>query len=852
LGPNVDEALAGDAVWTETPPEGWSIDESGIPGIGMDATDGMTEWAGWAFADKAWWIEAAEDQRRSEFTLGEGTVAVADPDEWDDGERLPIPISADPYDTWLTTPSIDIADAEAGTLQLKFDSSWRPEFDDNYHQTASITASFDGGEPIEVLRWESDSGSLNFKDDNSTNDTIVVDLQKPEGARKVVLTFGLFDAGNDWWWAIDNIEVRAVVPEPVPVAPGTDGLLAYYALDGDPNDSSGNGIHGIIHNAETGGLGDGGSVWVEDPERGTVISFNGTADGAHVRAGEIPQMTLTNDFTWAFWAKQKSENTADNDIIFGNRMDENAVDFVPRQFIKFTPTKFEWHMNGNGDDNMEYDDIPADVWLHHAVVKTADQLTYYRNGVKASTGTITQPLDVPQPLFFGGDNEGSAGENWNGLMSDACVYDRALSAGEVMFLADLRATPVNPGTNGLVAFYALDGDTNDSSGNELHGTIVGEPAFVEGPIGMALELDGVDDHVNLGNPPALDFGTGDFTISAWVNLTTTERATVYAKGGDNSGGIRYTLAMGEANDNRMTLTTDDDSTKRQALGSTVVNDGEWHHVVGMRSGDTTLVFVDGDKDGAIDVPEGYDLSGSSQANALIGAITDARDATGATLEKFYTGILDEVAIYDRALSGGEIRYLAGFRSETLTGLSDITVVDDAIVSVRYKGTEYVVADGDLILGTTTRWYVLEGVETLWAEGDPTAPQTVGGSSNPKDGDVGSKADNFLFKLDGSTNISSIDGIDFQQTIFPSLVDTIIVFERNGNDVGSFQAIDADGSLGEPIEFVKSSDGGPYADTGIDVNGQNAYGVVFKTSVPVQGVRITASGHDTLSISAVAP
>ena len=92
-------------------------------------------------------------------------------------------------------------------------------------------------------------------------------------------------------------------------------------------------------------------------------------------------------------------------------------------------------------------------------------------------------------------------------MSDVCIYDRALSAGEVMFLADLRATPVDPGTNGLVALYSLDGDTNDGSGNELHGTIVGEPVFVEGQVGMALELDGVDDHVNLGNPAVLDFVT---------------------------------------------------------------------------------------------------------------------------------------------------------------------------------------------------------------------------------------------------------------------------------------------------------------------------------------------------------
>jgi len=191
---------------------------------------------------------------------------------------------------------------------------------------------------------------------------------------------------------------------------------------------------------------------------------------------------------------------------------------------------------------------------------------------------------------------------------------------------------------------------------------------------------------------------------------------------------------------------------------------------------------------------------------------------------------------------------APVEADILSGLADVTVVDGAIVSVRHAETEYVVADGDLILGTTTRWYVDAGVETLWAEGDPAPAETVSGTSNPKDGDVGSKADNFLFTLDGSTNISSIDGIDFQETIFPSLTDTFFLFERGGNDTGTWQAIHADGSLGAAVAFDKASAGGPYANTGISVNDQDAYGVVFKTSVPVQGVRITASGHDTLSIS----
>ena len=192
---------------------------------------------------------------------------------------------------------------------------------------------------------------------------------------------------------------------------------------------------------------------------------------------------------------------------------------------------------------------------------------------------------------------------------------------------------------------------------------------------------------------------------------------------------------------------------------------------------------------------------------------------------------------------------APVEADTLSGLADVTVVDGAVVSVRHEGTEYVVADGDLALGTTTRWYNDAGVEMLWIEGDPAPAATVSGTSNPKDGDVGSKADNFLFTLDGSTNISSIDGIDFQETIFLFLTDTFFLFERGGNDAGTWQAIHADGSLGEAVAFDKASNGGPYSDTGVGVNGQNGYGVVFRTSVPVQGVRITASGHDTLSISA---
>jgi hypothetical protein len=189
-------------------------------------------------------------------------------------------------------------------------------------------------------------------------------------------------------------------------------------------------------------------------------------------------------------------------------------------------------------------------------------------------------------------------------------------------------------------------------------------------------------------------------------------------------------------------------------------------------------------------------------------------------------------------------------ADTLSGLPDVTVVDNAVVSLNYMGTDYVVADGDLILGTTTRWYVIDSVEYHWPDGDPNpaGTPTVGGTSSPKSGDIGAKADDFLFRLEGSNHISSIDGIDFQETVFPSLVDTIFVFERGGNDNGTVQPILADDSLGAELPLIKN--GAPYANTGVNVGGQNAFGYVLTTDVPVKGLRITASGHDALSVSAI--
>ena len=167
--------------------------------------------------------------------------------------------------------------------------------------------------------------------------------------------------------------------------------------------------------------------WVDDGERGSVLSFNGADAYADAGAETIPQMTQDNDFTWSMWSYDRAGGN--NNVVLGNRYGPEGGDFSPREFIKFTPRQFEFHYNGGGGGNVDFDDFqPDEGWFHHATVKSGNTLTYYRNGEAINTREFDGELNNPQPLYFGGDK---TNENWNGMLDDVAIWTRALSAGEV-------------------------------------------------------------------------------------------------------------------------------------------------------------------------------------------------------------------------------------------------------------------------------------------------------------------------------------------------------------------------------------------------------------------------------------
>lgn len=201
--------------FTHTPPAGWNVDNSaGLPGIG-DPNRGVEEWEGWSFTRPAFWL-FADTQGRQNFTKGTGVIAVADPDEWDD---LGDPESLGTYNTYLVTPVLDISSVPAGMLSVKFDSSW--DFEDT--QTAVIDVDYGSGW-VNVLTWESDTNSPNFHGTNY-NETVLLALNNPPGATTARVRFGLINATDDWWWAVDNIRI-GIIPEP------GSALLACVAMVG--------------------------------------------------------------------------------------------------------------------------------------------------------------------------------------------------------------------------------------------------------------------------------------------------------------------------------------------------------------------------------------------------------------------------------------------------------------------------------------------------------------------------------------------------------------------------------------------------------------------------------------------
>ncbi|GAI46044.1 unnamed protein product, partial [marine sediment metagenome] len=79
-------------------------------------------------------------------------------------------------------------------------------------------------------------------------------------------------------------------------------------------------------------------------------------------------------------------------------------------------------------------------------------------------------------------------------------------------------TPAEAGTTGLQAHYEFEGTYSDSSSNARHGTAMGNPTFVAGKVGQAINLRGLNDYVEITGYKGI-LGPNAFSITAWIKTT---------------------------------------------------------------------------------------------------------------------------------------------------------------------------------------------------------------------------------------------------------------------------------------------------------------------------------------------
>ncbi|MHC4396823.1 MAG: LamG-like jellyroll fold domain-containing protein [Planctomycetota bacterium] len=205
----------------------------------------------------------------------------------------------------------------------------------------------------------------------------------------------------------------------------------------------------------------------------------------------------------------------------------------------------------------------------------------------------------------------------------------------------------------LVSWWQFEEGTgthaNDSVGSN-DGTLVGGPNWVAGKIGShALDFNGVEDYVALPDTIKNSLGT-NYTVSAWVNTNTISRAhAVAAYRQFDSWEIFFQLDQYNA-DVRF-IVMDDSRDIAIASSSGAITTGGWYHVAGVREGNTLHVYVNGIKgtsDSAI-------FGTISSNNFKIGALQTS--ASGGTPRSYFDGNIDDVRIYDVALTSGDIQQL---------------------------------------------------------------------------------------------------------------------------------------------------------------------------------------------------
>lgn len=181
----------------------------------------------------------------------------------------------------------------------------------------------------------------------------------------------------------------------------------------------------------------------------------------------------------------------------------------------------------------------------------------------------------------------------------------------------------------------------------------GGATYVPGKVGNAFKFNG-NESINMGNQTLLNFGTGPFSLEAWFNWDGSGsskgniiRKSNYPVRGDGAG---YWLVIGKENSMLEFFTGETVGNTGKARGSVSapISSGVWYYVAATRNSNGTMsLYIDGQLKGTA---EAANANTTSEAPFTLGAWDDRFGVT-----EFFSGLIDEISVYNRALGASEIQ-----------------------------------------------------------------------------------------------------------------------------------------------------------------------------------------------------
>jgi len=422
-----------------------------------------------------------------------------------------------------------------------------------------------------------------------------------------------------------------------------DGLVAHWKFDeGDGSvayDSAGDN-DGVVYGAQ----------WA-DGILGGALEFGGASDYVDVASSE--ELKLNSAGTVAAWVKTRYLYRRG---IVNKRGSTEVGVIYDNYLLTFGSYDQCTIVIGDGSDHVyatiPEEDLAVNAWQHVVGTWDSSEIRIYLNGDlwDAQPNTLSDLLrGDAYPVAIGRHALAPGYWHFDGLIDDVRIYDVALSAGEIEEL--YGEAPVEP--VGLVSHWRFDeggGSIAYDSAGSNDGAVYGAE-WVDGVLGGALEFDGVNDHVDVPSAPELKLNSAG-TVSAWVSTRYLYRRGIVNKRGSSELGViyeNYLLTFGTFN--QCTIVIGDSVNRVDAtIPEEYLAVNAWQHVVGTWDSSEISIYLDGN---LIDVQPNTlsDLVRGDAYPVKIGCL-------GSNLWDF-DGLIDDVRIYDFALSSEEIAELFG-------------------------------------------------------------------------------------------------------------------------------------------------------------------------------------------------